>query len=212
MDYVHRILGVKKTRKTSFPCGNARVINESKTVKAFTVSMCISIDLFAGPRYTQGMKVNTVGKRFSETEKAYLAGFLDADGAIMASIERHREKKFGFRVRVTLKVSQSDRMIVDFFWKKARVGSVRKNRTAHDWNVLDQNHVRKCIEMLEPFLKVKKRQAEKALTILRLDKSNQKNFLKAAKLADKVGALNCRSKGRRKNFLWMIEEHLSRND
>ena len=39
------------------------------------------------------MKVHPVGKRLSEVERAYIAGFLDADGAIMASIERHPEKK-----------------------------------------------------------------------------------------------------------------------
>ena len=37
---------------------------------------------------------NAVGKEYSEAKRAYLAGFLDADGAIMATIERHQEKKF----------------------------------------------------------------------------------------------------------------------
>ena len=47
-----------------------------------------------------------MGRILSEADRAYLAGLIDADGAIMASIEKHREKKFGFRVRVTLKITQ----------------------------------------------------------------------------------------------------------
>ena len=42
---------------------------------------------------------NTVGKIPSEIDFAYIAGFIDGDGAIVAWIERHREKKYGFRIR-----------------------------------------------------------------------------------------------------------------
>ena len=44
--------------------------------------------------------VHPVGKTIPEVNKAYLAGFLDGDGAIMALLERHPAKRFGFRVRV----------------------------------------------------------------------------------------------------------------
>ena len=52
------------------------------------------------------MKVDPVGKTLSEVNRAYLAGFLDGDGAIMACIERHPEKRFRFRVRINIKISQ----------------------------------------------------------------------------------------------------------
>ena len=78
------------------------------------------------------MKVNAVGKILSAVDRAYAAGFLDADGAIMASIERHHEKKFGFRVRVIIKVTQRDRKILDWFLKKFKNGSIQKNRRAYD--------------------------------------------------------------------------------
>ena len=48
-----------------------------------------------------GDMVNTVGKDATEVERAYLAGLIDADGAIMAVIERHKETKFRFRVRIS---------------------------------------------------------------------------------------------------------------
>ena len=49
------------------------------------------------------MKDVTVGKRpRNDLSEAYIAGFLDGDGAVSAIIERHPEKKYGFRVRVCL--------------------------------------------------------------------------------------------------------------
>lgn len=90
------------------------------------------------------MVVNAVGKRCSEVERAYVAGFLDADGAIMAIIERHREKRFGFRIRVMLKITQRDRSILDWMHTKLGVGRVRANRfgdlrQTFDLHILDQH-------------------------------------------------------------------------
>ena len=39
--------------------------------------------------------VHPVGKTIPEVHKAYLAGFIDGDGAIMALLERHAAKRFG---------------------------------------------------------------------------------------------------------------------
>ena len=39
--------------------------------------------------------VHPVGKTIPEVHKAYLAGFIDGDGAIMALLERHPAKRFG---------------------------------------------------------------------------------------------------------------------
>ena len=42
------------------------------------------------------MRANAVGKECAEVDRAYLAGLIDGDGAIMAIIEPHSEKKFRF--------------------------------------------------------------------------------------------------------------------
>ena len=158
------------------------------------------------------MKVNPVGKQCSEAEKAYAAGFLDADGAIMATIEKHKEKKFGFRVRVTVKVTQSKRNILDWFLRKFRVGYIRKNRTTFDWQVRDQKASADLLSQLMPYLRVKKPQAGKALRVLRRTIKSFAHLRQVANLADSLSRLNVRSKGRRKNFVSMIQENCSRND
>lgn len=80
---------------------------------------------------------NAVGKEFSEAKRAYFAGFLDADGAIMATIEKHQEKKFGFRVRVILKITQRDKEVLKWFLDTFNVGSIRrKNRTTYEQHTI----------------------------------------------------------------------------
>ena len=157
-------------------------------------------------------KVNPVGKQCSEAEKAYAAGFLDADGAIMATIEKHQEKKFGFRVRVTVKVTQSRREILEWFQRKFHAGLIRKNRTTFDWQIRDQKVAADFLEILLPYLKVKKPQARKALRILRRTINSSAQLRQVANLADSLSHLNVRSQGRRKNFMTMIQENCSRND
>ncbi len=158
------------------------------------------------------MKVNTVGKRFFEIERAYLAGFLDADGAIMATIERHVEKRFGFRVRITLQITQQNRKILDWFVENLRLGYVQKNRTTFDWLIRDQKIIKDLLVVLIPYLKVKRKQAEIAVRILDKKILKFNDLLKVARLADSLSRLNVRSKNRRKNFVSMIQKNLSSND
>ena len=167
---------------------------------------------FAGPRYHSYMNVNAVGKEFAEVERAYIAGFLDADGAIMALIEKHSEKHFGYRVRIAVKITQRDRKILDWFCGKWRKGSVKKNRTAFDWITRDQKIAKVILTVLLPYLKVKKKQAEIALKILNSELRVRSDLIKVARLADALSKFNVRSKNRRKNFATMIQAGTSPND
>jgi len=150
------------------------------------------------------MKVNAVGKDISEVDRAYLAGFLDADGAIMATIEKHAEKKFGYRVRIQLKITQRDKPVLEWFQNHYRIGKVRQNRTTYDWLVRDKVEAAYLLELVKPFLKVKKSQAEIASTILCSVISCRENLIKIAQSADALSRFNVRSKNRRKNFASMI--------
>ena len=163
------------------------------------------------------MRANAVGKSCSEVERAYIAGFLDADGAIMAVIEKHREKRFGFRVRVALKVTQHSREILDWIQRMLRVGIVRANRLGDsrqtfDLHIRDRSDVRKVLEMLMPHLRVKIAQARIAIQILDSDIKSEQDLIRNARLADALSRFNVRSKNRRKNFVSKIQEHLSPND
>ena len=152
------------------------------------------------------MKANTVGKNYFEVELAYTAGFLDADGAIMACIEKHDEKKFGFRVRIVVKISQKDIFVLKWFKKLFKLGDVRKNRTTHDWQIRVQKDCLKILIILLPYLKVKRKQAEIAISILQTSVTSRKDLMYIARSADALSRFNVRSKNRRKNFVTMIQK------
>ena len=161
--------------------------------------------------------VNAVGKKCSEVERAYIAGLFDADGAIMALIERHKEKRHGFRVRVHIKLTQHDREILDWVQIKLHSGIVRANRfgterQTFDLHIRDKKQAENVLMLLKSYIRVKHRQARIALDILRYRVTTEKDLLHVARLADTLSRFNVRSKNRRKNFASKIQKHLSCND
>ncbi len=158
------------------------------------------------------MPANVVGKVFSEAQRAYLAGFIDGDGAIMATIERHKEKKYGFRVRVTVKITQRDKKPVSWLTDTYGIGYVRKNRTTHEWIVRDQQHVDTLLALIEPFVHVKRRQVVLARAILATPVRSRGDLVRVARKADALSRFNLRSKNRRLNYVIMIQEYTSCND
>ncbi len=163
------------------------------------------------------MKASAVGKIGVEVKRAYLAGLIDGDGCIMATIERHREKKFGFRVRVEVKITQKESELLNSLVKELKIGRVRCNRTAslfatYDWIVRDKNDLESILKFIQPYTRLKKKQVTIALKILQTPIVTKQNLLASAQLADALSSFNVRSKDRRKNFATMIQTHVSPND
>jgi len=153
-----------------------------------------------------------VGKNVSKVERAYTAGFLDADGSIMATIEKHQEKRFGFRIRITVKITQKNKKTLEWFKNKYKVGYIRNDRSVSDWLIRDQKIIKYFLKCLLIYLKTKRKQAEIALDILDVEIKKSKDVLRAARLADSLSQFNVRSKNRRRNFTSIIQETFSRND
>ena len=130
----------------------------------------------------------------------------------MATIEHHKEKKFRFRVRVTLKITQHERNILDWFLASFDVGYIRKNRTTFDWIIRDQQIVHLVLKRIIPYLKVKRKQADIAQDILTASIKTKDDLIVIAQLADTLSRLNVRSQNRRKNFVAMIQDSFSSND
>ena len=152
-------------------------------------------------------------KIFFEVNKAYISGLLDGDGAIMACIEKHAEKKFGFRVRIYIKISQNNYKILNWCKLTTRMGNVRNVKNdEYEWRIRNQEDAKFLLELLLPYLKIKKRQGDLAKKILNTKIKTIKGLLKIAELADALSKLNVRSQGRRKNFMAMIQKSISPND
>ena len=158
------------------------------------------------------MKVNPVGKLLTEVQASYLAGFIDGDGAIMAMLERHSEKRFGFRVRIEVKVTQHDRNDVVWLLALTGIGYIRKNVRCHEWIVRDQIAAGWLLKILAPYSHTKNQQIKIALEILNHPRKTMADLTAVAQLADALSAFNVRSKNRRKNYATMIQVNSSRND
>jgi len=156
--------------------------------------------------------VNSVGKKYSEAKRAYLAGFFDADGAIMACIEKHAEKKFRFRVRLFIKITQKNRKLLDEFQKELSWGSVRKNRRVYDYDIRDQQDILSFVNLIFDYSRLKKPQLKYALKILKAKIKSKEDLMRVASLADALSSYNVRSKARRKNYTLKIKEYFSSND
>jgi len=158
------------------------------------------------------MRANAVGKRCSVAERAYLAGLIDGDGAIMALIEPMHEKRFRFRVRIELKITQKNERDLMFLNELLGCGSVRKNRTTCDWLTRDQQHILRILSLVRPYSRMKQRQIAFASKIIDTPIRERRDLLRVARLADALSKFNVRSKLRRKNYATMIQEHFSPND
>ena len=160
----------------------------------------------------QCMKASAVGKRCSVADRAYCAGLIDGDGAIMALIEPHNEKKFRFRVRIELKVTQKKKRDLVFLPVLLGCGSVRTNRTTCDWITRDQKEIVRVLSMIRRYSKMKQKQIQYACEIIQTPVRAFADLKRVARLADSLSKFNVRSNNRRKNYAAMIQEHLSSND
>ena len=158
------------------------------------------------------MKVNPVGKLLTEVNASYLAGFIDGDGAVMALLERHAEKRFGFRVRIEVKVTQRHKNDVAWLLNLTGIGYLRHNIRCYEWIVRDQKAVAWLLNAIIPYIRGKSQQVKLALDILKYPVQTEKDLFSVAQLADTLSAFNVRSKNRRRNYAAMIKANNSRND
>lgn len=108
----------------------------------------------------------------TEPEKAYLAGIIDGEGCI--TINRTKTNNIDgyikpFKYTVHLKVRTCDKILAPFCHNKFKIGSLHickaykeNHNKSYEWHC-GSNNVSKVLEVLLPYLKVKKKQAKIAL-------------------------------------------------
>ena len=97
----------------------------------------------------------------SELDLAWCAGFFDGEGTTSV-LKAQRDKYCYLRVSV----SQKDRTLLDKFQSIVGVGTVYKAKTReiHSLDIYKQEDVRKCLDLLWPFIsEIKKKQAQNAI-------------------------------------------------
>ncbi len=131
----------------------------------------------------------------NETTLAYIAGFLDGDGSIFFQIVPRPDYKQKFQIRTSIGFYQDTTNVKILEWLKEQIGSgyIRHRKTGiSDYTIVESNEVKRILTLLQPYVKLKRRQVELGLEILsKLEnkKSNQ-DFLEICKLVDKFKELN----------------------
>ena len=142
----------------------------------------------------QVQKKHTMTQLTNE-QKAYIAGFLDGDGCLNAQIVPRQNYKLQYQIRVTLTFFQKTKRhwILLQLYKLLKLGTIRKrNDGMSEYAIVGKTAVKKCVQILYPYLRVKKLHARRVLQIISHLKRDQdpQAFLKLCEVVDTFQDLN----------------------
>ena len=147
-------------------------------------------------------------------EFAYLAGFLDGDGCIMLQLVRLRDYVCGYQIRASIVFYQktSNAFFLDWLKAKLKHGYIRhRNDGMSEYTIVGTTTVLALIQKMYPYLRLKKRQAELAKSVLeKMPTGGQKMspvlLLELAKEVDTFAVLNYSK--RRTNTSMQVKQFL----
>ena len=151
----------------------------------------------------------------SSTTKSYIAGFLDGDGCILFQLVRRKDYIYGFQIRASIVFYQKTINRHHLEWLKKTLYSIGYIRDRNDgmteYTIVGFKSVIKILELLKPYIILKKRHVEVALQINKIlqGKFSLEKMLKAAKLVDLFGELNYSK--RRKNTSVELKNYLKQH-
>ena len=104
-----------------------------------------------------------------DTTLAYIAGFLDGDGSIMFQLKPRSDYAYGFQIKATLAFyqKQTNRSILDWLQSNLLLGAVRdRNDGISEYDVEGLEPVRHVLELLRPYVVLKRVQVDMALQLI----------------------------------------------
>jgi intein-encoded DNA endonuclease-like protein len=102
----------------------------------------------------------------SNEEKAYIAGFLDGDGCVMAQLVRRKDYIYGYQVRVSVVFYQKDshKEILSWLKRKLGYGYIRhRNDGMVEYTIVGLKEVKEILNVLYPYVRLKKVLARRVL-------------------------------------------------
>lgn len=99
----------------------------------------------------------------------YSCGFLDGDGSIFFQIVPRKDYRQGFQIRSNIAFYQKSEYQEILEWLKGTFGAgyIRHRRTGiSDYTIVESEEVKKILSLLQPYVKLKRKQVELGLEIL----------------------------------------------
>lgn len=151
---------------------------------------------------------------------AYIAGFLDGDGCIMAQIVKRDGYVYGFQIRLSIIFYQKSCKKDHLIWLKDQLkfGYIRdRNDGMSEYTIVGIEQVKNVLQQLFDFLRLKKKQAELVLKISAIPKKpSLETFLSYCQMVDNGAKLNFSKKRTRntQSVMRYLREHklYPRND
>ena len=133
--------------------------------------------------------------KMSDEVRAYIAGFLDGDGSIMAQLVRRKDYKLGYQIRVSVVFYQKQNHEEILFWLKEQLeyGYIRRrNDGMTEYTIVGLTEVEQILHLLQDKLRLKKALAKEVLQLISLHpkKMTASKLLALAKLVDKTAEFN----------------------
>ena len=100
---------------------------------------------------------------------AYIAGFLDGDGSIFFQLIRKKDYCLGFQIRTSIAFYQKTENERILLWLKAQFlsGYIRRRKTGiSDYTIVEPLEVRRILELLQPYVRLKMEHVRLGLEIL----------------------------------------------
>ena len=130
-------------------------------------------------------------------EKAYIAGFLDGDGSIMAQLVFRKDYRLGYQIRVSIVFYQKTSRQEYLLWLKKQLGYgyIRARRDGMtEYTIVGLREVKHVLKLLYPFLRLKTVLATKVLALIEQHpqsrKMTAKQLVRLSKLVDETAKFN----------------------
>lgn len=124
-------------------------------------------------------------------EIAYIAGFVDGDGCLLAQLIRRKDYCYGFQVRISIYFYQKTNRYWFLLWlkKKLQYGTLRKRKDGvSEYCIVGSAQVEKILSLFYNKLRIKHKLCKLLLTIIEDLKNIQtaQDFVQVAKKVDQV--------------------------
>lgn len=129
--------------------------------------------------------------KLTSEEIAYIAGFLDGDGCLLAQLIRRKDYRYGYQIRLSIYFYQKTKRHWFLLWlkKKLRYGTLRKrNDGMSEYCIVGAEPVKKILNLICDKLRMKHKLCKLILTIIDDLKNiqNAQDFVQISRKVDQV--------------------------
>ena len=133
--------------------------------------------------------------KLSSTKRAYIAGFLDADGSVYVRAKPNDTYRFGYQIAPSIVLFQSEKAsdMLQGLQEMLNLGYIRKRKDGiHELTINKIAELKEFIKIVKPFSLFKRKQLALMREILETKTKieNEEDFAALLKLVDQYRVLN----------------------